>query len=191
MIIDVTNPQAPVEKFLIPAPAGAAVANGRACAWDPAAGWPAGQVYLQRNVQGGAHLAMRYGTSRRQGTGDDVRAPQHSLDPQAMVGVQDRASPTRRAARTHVAPGAPAVAPGPVDAGPRLEQPVAPPVYIRTFGSAGRRNRAATGPVPHVAARCDLRARASKGRPAPGARRGPTTWSATGSSWRGASVTTA
>jgi hypothetical protein len=53
MIIDITNPARPVEKFHIPAPAsGAQTQSNRACLGSDLPGGLPGHVYLMRNVQG-------------------------------------------------------------------------------------------------------------------------------------------
>ena len=54
MLIDVTNPNAPVEKFLIPAPDGGQAQMVRMCLGSDLPSGTPGHVYLQRNVQGGA-----------------------------------------------------------------------------------------------------------------------------------------
>jgi hypothetical protein len=55
MIIDVTDPRNPVEKFLIPAPAGGQAQMARMCLGSQLTGDPSNKnVYLLRNVQGGA-----------------------------------------------------------------------------------------------------------------------------------------
>lgn len=53
MVIDVTNPEKPVEKFHIPAPSGQTQSVRMCLGSDLPQGTP-GQVYLMRNVQGGA-----------------------------------------------------------------------------------------------------------------------------------------
>jgi len=53
MIIDVTDPKNPVEKFHIPAPAGGQSQMARLCLGSTLPGGAAGHVYLMRNVQGG------------------------------------------------------------------------------------------------------------------------------------------
>jgi hypothetical protein len=53
MIIDVTDPANPVEKSLIPAPAGGQAQMVRMCLGSVLPGGQAGKVYLLRNVQGG------------------------------------------------------------------------------------------------------------------------------------------
>ena len=53
MIIDVTDPSRPVEKFHIPAPAsGAQTQSNRVCLGSDLPGGAAGHVYMMRNVQG-------------------------------------------------------------------------------------------------------------------------------------------
>ena len=53
MIIDVTDPSRPVEKFHIPAPAeGAQTQSNRVCLGSQLPGGKAGAVYMMRNVQG-------------------------------------------------------------------------------------------------------------------------------------------
>jgi hypothetical protein len=54
MIIDVTDPANPVEKSLIPTPAGGQSQMTRMCLGSVLPGGQAGHVYLLRNVQGGA-----------------------------------------------------------------------------------------------------------------------------------------
>ena len=54
MIIDVSDPANPVEKSLIPAPAGGQAQMVRMCLGSVLPGGLAGHVYLLRNVQGGA-----------------------------------------------------------------------------------------------------------------------------------------
>ncbi len=54
MIIDVTDPANPVEKFLIPSPPGGQSQMARMCLGSQLPGGTAGKVYLLRNVQGGA-----------------------------------------------------------------------------------------------------------------------------------------
>src|SRR6266550_3519103 len=54
MIIDVTDPRNPVEKALIPAPAGGQAQMARMCLGSQLPQGTPGKVYLQRNVQGGA-----------------------------------------------------------------------------------------------------------------------------------------
>jgi hypothetical protein len=54
MIIDVTDPANPVEKSLIPSPAGGQSQMVRMCLGSVLPGGMAGHVYLLRNVQGGA-----------------------------------------------------------------------------------------------------------------------------------------
>jgi len=54
MIIDVTDPNNPVEKSLIPSPAGGQSQMARMCLGSVLPGGTPGKVYLQRNVQGGA-----------------------------------------------------------------------------------------------------------------------------------------
>src|SRR6185369_10634469 len=53
MIIDVTDPKKPVEKFLIPAPTGGQAQMVRMCLGSDLPQGTAGHVYLLRNVQGG------------------------------------------------------------------------------------------------------------------------------------------
>src|SRR5688500_8030441 len=53
MIIDITDPKRPVEKFHIPGPAsGAQTQSNRACLGSDLPGGMTGRVYLMRNVQG-------------------------------------------------------------------------------------------------------------------------------------------
>jgi hypothetical protein len=54
MIIDVSDPANPVEKFHIPAPAGGQSQMARMCLGSDLPGGQAGKVYLMRNVQGGS-----------------------------------------------------------------------------------------------------------------------------------------
>src|SRR4030095_6556301 len=54
MIVDVTDPENPVEKALIPAPAGGEAQMARMCLGSQLPQGTPGKVYLQRNVQGGA-----------------------------------------------------------------------------------------------------------------------------------------
>jgi hypothetical protein len=54
MIVDVTDPRNPVEKFHIPSPAGGQSQMARMCLGSDLPGGQAGHVYLLRNVQGGA-----------------------------------------------------------------------------------------------------------------------------------------
>src|SRR5690242_15129937 len=53
MIIDVTDPLNPVEKFLIPAPTGGQAQMTRMCSGSDLPHGTPGHVYLLRNVQGG------------------------------------------------------------------------------------------------------------------------------------------
>src|SRR5512138_1945337 len=59
MIIDVTDPRNPVEKFLIPAPAGGQAQMARMCLGKDLPSGTPGKVYLMRNVQGGAQAGYQ------------------------------------------------------------------------------------------------------------------------------------
>ena len=65
MIIDITNPERPVERFHIPGPAaGAQTQSNRMCLGSDLPSGTPGHVYLMRNVQGrSAAQGMRSGTS--------------------------------------------------------------------------------------------------------------------------------
>jgi hypothetical protein len=59
MIIDVTDPKNPVEKFLIPSPPGGQSQMVRMCLGSQLPGGTPGNVYLLRNVQGGASAGFQ------------------------------------------------------------------------------------------------------------------------------------
>ena len=54
MIIDVSDPKKPVEKYLIPSPAGGQTQSQRMCWGSKLPDGTSGKVYMLRNVQGGA-----------------------------------------------------------------------------------------------------------------------------------------
>jgi len=148
MIIDVSDPRNPVEKALIPAPAGGQAQMTRMCLGSQLPGGTAGKVYLLRNVQGGASAGYQvYDVT-------DVKNPvlkssvtglrsTHKLWWECSTGIM-------------YAPGSPNV---PASSGKQWRQSQAmliydwhdvnnPPVYIRTFGLPGGQP-GATGPVPN------------------------------------------
>ena len=94
MIIDVTDPEKPVEKFHLPVPvAGGQSQMARMCLGSDLPHGVPGRVYLLRNIQGNAaQLSGLRGLGRDQRDRAypgrrDARHPQHA---QALVGVQDR-----------------------------------------------------------------------------------------------------
>jgi hypothetical protein len=146
MIIDVTDPKKPVEKFLIPAPPGGQSQMVRMCLGSQLPGGTPDKVYLLRNVQGGAAAGYQ------------------------VYDVTDVSAPVLKSAVNHLrsthkdwwecSTGL-LFAPGSKDA--TLQTPVwkqsqamliydwhdvnNPPVYIRTFGLPGGQP-SGTGPVP-------------------------------------------
>ena len=154
MIIDVTDPKNPVEKALIPAPAGGQAQMARMCLGSQLPGGTPGKVYLQRNIQGGADSGYQVWdvtkssepvmTSELLGirsthkqwwecsTGLDYRA-----------GQQEHPAPLWRQAQSMLV----------LD----WKNPNAPPVYIRTFGLPGGQP-GSTGTGCDLAAWSDLRA---------------------------------
>ncbi len=133
MIIDVTDPQNPVEKALIPAPLGGQAQMARMCLGSQLPGGTAGKVYLQRNVQGGANSGYQVW---------DVTNPSAPVMTSELLGIRS----------THklwweCSTGL-TFAPGSKNAAPLWRQaqsmlvldwknPNATPVYIRTFGLPG------------------------------------------------------
>ena len=142
MIVDVTRPNQPIEKFHIPGPGrrrpdavGAHVPRLR-----PSRGGAAGRVYLMRNVQGSA------------ASGYEVWDVTNVSNP-FMVGAMRGLSNTHKhywECQTGIAylPGSVPVklAPAAIDDDRRLGQP-GEPVYLRTHGLPGSQPTG-TGPVP-------------------------------------------
>jgi hypothetical protein len=134
MIVDVTDPQNPVEKFLIPAPAGGQSQMTRMCLGSQLTGDANNKkVYLLRNVQGGSAAGYQiYDVT-------DVENPQlkssialrstHKLWWECntgvayLVGSRPAPAPLWRQAQSMVI----------VD----WQNPEAPPTYLRTYGLPG------------------------------------------------------
>ena len=192
MIIDVTDPNNPVEKFHIPAPAGGQSQMARMCLGSDLSGDPTNtKVYLQRNVQGGASSGYQvWDVTDVSAPGARIVDHRPSLDPQAMVGMQDR--PHVRAGQQEHQFDRRAVAPVAGDAGLGLEESHRTPSLHPHLRSAGRRADG-NGAGAQFVARRDLRVRASQcGRRLARARRHrATTSSATASTRHGAWATTA
>ena len=149
MIIDVTDPRNPVEKALIPSPAGGQTQSERMCWGSQLPHGTPGKVYMMRNVQGGAASGYQvYDVS-------DVTAP---VLVSSLTGI--------RSSHKHwwecntglvYAPGSKNSV---IVAGTPLwrqsqamlvldwSNPNAAPVYIRTFGLPGGQP-GATGTVPN------------------------------------------
>ena len=190
MIIDVTDPANPVEKALIPAPPGGQSQMVRMCLGSQLPGGNAGQglpVAQRAGRRSGRIPGL--GRHRRRAPRAEIVADRHPLDAQATGGNARPASGTRRAARTRQHPGTPLW---------RQSQAMLiydwttpkRPVYIRTFGLPGGQP-GATGTVPNslhgpISAHDHPQAAQKLAR---AARR--TTSSATASTPRGASATTA
>jgi len=148
MIIDVTDPTNPVEKALIPAPAGGQAQMVRMCLGsqlpNAAANGLAGKVYLLRNVQGGAASGYQM---------IDVTDPAAPGTPVSLTGIRNTHKPWWEC-NTGVAylVGSKA-APAPLwRQGQSMvivdwSVPTAAPVYIRTFGLPGGQP-CATLPIP-------------------------------------------
>jgi len=143
MIIDVTDPKKPVEKFLIPAPTGGQAQMVRMCLGSDLPQGTADHVYLLRNVQGGASAGYQVWDVT------DVNLPvlKSSIALRSthkdwwecntgiayLVGSKPAPAPLWRQAQSMVI----------VD----WSNPNAAPVYLRTFGLPGAQPTA-TGPVP-------------------------------------------
>ena len=152
MIIDATDPRNPVEKALIPAPAGGQAQMARMCLGSQLPGGAAGKVYLLRNVQANNNLSI----SGYQVW--DVTDVTHPVLTSQVTGLRS----THKLwweCNTGIAymPGSksPVSYPGT----PTWKQSQAmliydwhdvnnPPIYIRTFGLPGGQP-GATGPVPN------------------------------------------
>src|SRR6266705_2454838 len=146
MIIDITNPKNPVQKFHIPGSAGGTYTMVRLCLGSDLPAGTTGHVYMLRNVQGGSHSGYEVW---------DVT----NLPP---VGVPVLVSAVRNLRSTHKSwwecnTGI-AYLPGSKNTAPlwRHSQsmvivdwsnPAATPVYIRTHGLPGGQP-SGTGPVP-------------------------------------------
>ena len=151
MIIDVTDPANPVEKSLIPSPPGGQSQMVRMCLGSVVPGGTSGEVYLLRNIQGGA------GAGYEQWDVTDVTAP---VLLKALNGIRSTHKDWWEC-NTGIAymPGSKSTV---IVAGtPLWRQSQAmliydwsnphngqPPVYIRTFGLPGG-EPGATGPVPN------------------------------------------
>ena len=136
MIIDVTDPKNPVEKALIPAPAGGQAQMARMCLGSQLPGGTPGKVYLMRNVQGNDAAQSGYQVW-------DVTDSQHPSLTSALTGIRSTHKQWWEC-NTGIAymPGsknaAPLWLPVAVDAGLRLEAtPMRRRSYIRTFGLPG------------------------------------------------------
>jgi hypothetical protein len=144
MIIDVTDPRHPVEKALIPAPAGGQAQMARMCLGSQLPGGTAGTVYLMRNVQGGASAGYQvYDVT-------DVTAP---VLKSSVTGLRSTHKLWWECNTGLV------FAPGSKNAAPLWRQSQAmlifdwhnvnaAPVYIRTFGLPGGQP-GATGAIPN------------------------------------------
>ena len=151
MIIDVTDPKNPVEKALIPAPAGGQAQMARMCLGSQLPSGDSSKVYLMRNVQGGASAGYQvYDVT-------DVTAPvlkssllnirsTHKLWWECNTGIAYM--PGSKAATFVPAPPLPLW---------RQSQAMLifdwhdvndPPVYLRTFGLPGGQPNA-TGAIPN------------------------------------------
>jgi hypothetical protein len=143
MIVDITDPRNPVEKHLIPAPAGGQSQMARMCLGRDLPGGDPNKVYLMRNVQGGASAGFQVWDVT------DVTAP-------AMVSSLTGIRSTHKhwwECNTGLV-----YMPGSKNAAPLWRQSQsmlvydwknvnAPPVYIRAFGLPGGQP-GATGPLP-------------------------------------------
>jgi len=147
MIVDVTDPSRPVEKFHIPVPvAGGQAQMARMCLGSQLPGGQAGKVYLLRNIQGSAAQQSGYETWDV----TDVSHPQHlvsytgvrnthkvwwecSTGIAYMPGSLDVAAPNRwRQGQSMLIV--------------KWDNPYAQPLYCRTFGLPGGQPDA-TGPT--------------------------------------------
>jgi len=147
MIIDVTDPRNPVEKALIPAPAGGQAQMTRMCLGKDLPRGPAdkaSRVYLQRNVQGGPSAGYQVW---------DVTDVEHPVMKSSVTGLRSTHKQWWEC-NTGLT-----YAPGSKNAAPLWRQsqamlvfdwgdPTATPTYIRTFGLPGGQP-GATGPVPN------------------------------------------
>ncbi len=143
MIIDVTDPKKPVEKFHIPAPAGGQSQSVRMCLGSDLPGGTSGKVYLLRNVQGGASSGYQVW---------DVTNVSGPTLVSSILGLRRTHKPWWEC-KTGIAylPGSKA-APAPIW---RQSQSLliydwknpASPVYLRTFGLPGGQP-GASGPIP-------------------------------------------
>jgi hypothetical protein len=133
MIIDVTDPKNPVEKALIPAPAGGQAQMARMCLGSQLPGGTPGKVYLQRNVQGGANSGYQVW---------DVTNPSAPVMTSELLGIRSTHKQWWECSTgLTFAPGSKNTAPLWRQAQSMLvldwKNPNAPPVYIRTFGLPG------------------------------------------------------
>jgi hypothetical protein len=144
MIIDVTDPRNPVEKALIPAPAGGQAQMARMCLGSQLPGGTAGKVYLMRNVQGGASSGYQVW---------DVTNVSAPVMTSQLLNIRSTHKEWWECNTGLV------FAPGSKNAAPLWRQsqamlildwsnPNAAPVYIRTFGLPGGQP-GATGTVPN------------------------------------------
>jgi len=133
MIIDVTDPQNPVEKALIPAPAGGQSQMARMCLGSQLPGGTAGKVYLQRNVQGGANAGYQVW---------DVTNPSAPVMTSELLGIRSTHKQWWECSTgLTFAPGSKNVAPLWRQAQSMLvldwKNPNATPIFIRAFGLPG------------------------------------------------------
>lgn len=144
MIIDVTDPRNPVEKALIPAPAGGQAQSMRMCLGSQLPSGTTGKVYMMRNVQGGASAGYQV---------YDVTDVSHPVLASSLTGIRS-SHKLWWECTTGIAylPGSKNVAPLWRQSQAMLiydwKNPSATPVYIRTFGLPGGQP-GATGATPN------------------------------------------
>jgi hypothetical protein len=149
MIVDITDPRNPVEKFLIPAPTGGQAQMARLCLGSKLTGDPNNtKVYLMRNVQGGASAGYQVWDVT------DVGAP---VMTSSLTGIRSTHKQWWEcntgiaylpgSKNSVLVPGTPLWRQAQSMLVYDWKNPSAPPVYIRTFGLPGAQP-GGTGPVP-------------------------------------------
>ena len=197
MIIDVTDPANPVEKFLIPSPVGGQSQMARMCLGSQIS--PGTRTTGRSTCNATSRAVHSAGYEVWDVT--DVTAPvmtssdpEHSVDAQALVGVQDgHRLHAGQQERQLDAPGTPLWQPVAGDADLSTGAiPTPTPDHTSARSDCRAEQPGATGATSQLAAWRDLDVRASAGGADARARRhGATTSSATASTRPGAWVTTA
>ena len=144
MIIDVTDPTNPVEKALIPSPAGGQSQMVRMCIGDVLPHGTPGHVYLLRNVQGGANAGYEMW---------DVTNVSSPTMTSSVVGLRSTHKDWWECkSGLMIAPGSKSTAPLWRESQAMLlydwSNPNQAPAYIRTFGLPGGQPNG-TGAVPN------------------------------------------
>jgi len=144
MIIDVTDPNNPVEKALIPSPPGGQSQMARMCLGSDLPHGTPGHVYLQRNVQGGASAGYQI---------YDVTDVSNPVFLSAITGLRSTHKEWWECkSGLMIAPGSKNAAPLWRESQAMLiydwSDPTQPPVFIRSFGLPGGQPNG-TGPVPN------------------------------------------